>query len=57
MLSRCRNSIVTAVLLILSLLFGFVQAGTEDQTRLGNQTIERVSIAVLMSWEGHQYRL
>jgi len=40
MLSRCRNSIV---LLISSLLFGLVQAGTEDKTvtRLGNQTIER----------------
>lgn len=49
---------VTAVLLISSLLLGFVQAGgTEDKPvtnlKLGNQTIERVSIAyiwVLIGW-------
>ena len=43
---------VTAVLLISSLLLGFVQAGgTEDKPvtnlKLGNQTIERVSIAYI----------
>jgi len=46
MLSRCRNSITAAVLLISSLLLGFVQAKeTEDKAvtnlKLGNQTIER----------------
>ena len=50
MLSRWRNSIVTAVLLILSLLLGFVQAGQDNEavTRMGNKTIERVSIARIL---------
>ena len=49
---------IATVLLISSLLFGFVEAGgTEDKPvtnlKLGNQTIERVSIAyiwVLAGW-------
>ena len=49
---------IAAVLLISSLLLGFVQAGgTEDKAvtnlKLGNQTIERVSTAyiwVLIGW-------
>lgn len=60
MLSRCRNNMIAAVLLISSLLLGFVQAGgTEDNAvtnlKLGNQTIERVSIAyiwILIGWLG-----
>ena len=56
--SRCRNSMIAAVFLISSLFFGFVQAGgKEDKAvtnlKLGNQTIERVSIAyiwVLIGW-------
>lgn len=44
---------VAALLLISSLLLGFVQ-GTEDKAvtdlKLGNQTIERVSIAYIIGW-------
>ena len=60
MLSRCRNSMVASVLLISSLLLGFVQAkgapdsGSDDKPvtnlKLGNQTIERVSICL---YSGH----
>ena len=58
MLSRCMNSMTAAMLLLMSsLLLGFVQAGgqaggTEDTAvtnlKLGNQTIERVSIAYIL---------
>ena len=47
---------IAAVLLISSLLIGFVQAGGEEDKpvtnlKLGNQTIERVSIAyILVGW-------
>lgn len=65
-LSRCRNSMIAAVLLVSSLLLGFVQAGgTEDKAvtdlKLGNQTIERVSIGSLLfgflgGWWQHNNR-
>ena len=58
-LSRCRNSMISTLLLISSLLLAFVQAKETEDTavtntavtnlKLGNQTIERVSICLYLS--------
>lgn len=57
MISRCHRLVnlasVALLLCFTNLLFGFAQAAADDKTRLGNDTIERVSD--LVSWLRHTW--